>query len=471
MATQQNTTPPEAGLSAAWIKNFVLPPELDRLELADSGCAGLLIRFKRKGPPTFRWKITEAGRRRYVDLGPWSYAGKPGHVTLAQAHGVLKRLKLAQKDGLLAQAEADHRAWLAAGVEDLPAKDVLASGPTVETVAEEWYRRRILPVRTSPESIRRTLDRNLLPAVGDRPFADVDELELGRIVDAVVDGGAPVYAGTVLSHIKQCWKWGQGRGYLKVNGVRLGNPASALEAASFGVKKAKRRRIASDAELRLVWLRLEKPPEGVREMDEILSLGLRLLILLGLRSGELRRAKWSQIDWDEATLTVPPEHQKLKTGQARVPWIVPLPRKAVELLRELERLADGSEFIMPTPGHTPAKAGHVNKGSLSRALTALLEDPTAKKRVQAKKKVQAKDDRLLPHDMRRTMRSGLARLGVRLEVAERCLAHSVNGIEGVYNLHDYLDERRDALEQWSAHVEAVVHGPPPKAKPKLRAVK
>jgi len=56
-------------------------------------------------------------------------------------------------------------------------------------------------------------------------------------------------------------------------------------------------------------------------------------------------------------------------------------------------------------------------------------------------------------------------------VAERCLSHAVQGMEAIYNQHDFLEERREALERWAVHVEAVVHGPPPKAAPKLRAVK
>ena len=54
------------------------------------------------------------------------------------------------------------------------------------------------------------------------------------------------------------------------------------------------------------------------------------------------------------------------------------------------------------------------------------------------------------HDLRRTMRTHLASLGVRSEVAERCLGHKLRGVEGTYNTHDYLNERRAALETWTA---------------------
>jgi integrase len=459
---------PPLGFTPAWIASFTPPAGTDRLELGDKHPRGrgLRIRFERKGPPTFRWKATDGKARRNVQIGPWALAGKPGHITLAQAREWLRRLKEAAQAGRLAEIEAELKAWLAEGTEEAKrSRDAAPAGRTVKDVAEEWYQRRILPVRTDPGSVRRTLDKDILPAVGARVFTEVDELDLGRIVDAVVDRGARTYAGTVLSHAKQLWRWAQGRGYLKADGVRLANPAAALEAASFRVRKGKRARFATDTELRQLWTRLEKPLKGFRTMDPVLSLALRLLVLTGVRSGELRRATWIEIDWDEATWTIPPDHQKLKPGQLRVPWVVPLVPAAVALLRELQELAGESPFVLPSPGHTPAKAGCVNKGSLPRAMAALFAAPEGAQ-------LDAGDgERLRPHDLRRTVRTGLARLGVRHEVAERCLNHAVQGMEAIYNQHDFLEERREALQRWAVHVQEVVHGPPPKQAPKLRAVK
>ena len=54
------------------------------------------------------------------------------------------------------------------------------------------------------------------------------------------------------------------------------------------------------------------------------------------------------------------------------------------------------------------------------------------------------------HDLRRTARTQLAELGIRSEVAERCLNHKLGGVEGTYNRHDYFKERREALSAWAA---------------------
>ncbi len=277
MAAAKPTTPP-LGFTPAWIASFTPPAGVDRLELGDQHPRGkgLRLRFERKGPPTFRWKTpgTRGERRRYVHLGPWSLAGQVGHVTLAQAREWLKRLRDADEAGpaRLGEVEAELRAWLAEGNEPgAKAKDAAPAGRTVKEIADEWYQRRIATVRTRPESVRRTLDRDVLPALGARVFTEVDELDIGRLVDAVVDRGATTYARTVLAHVKQLWRWAQGRGYLKADGVRLANPAAALEAASFGVKTAKRARFATDTELRALWTRLEKPLPGFRNISDSLQ--------------------------------------------------------------------------------------------------------------------------------------------------------------------------------------------------------
>ena len=62
------------------------------------------------------------------------------------------------------------------------------------------------------------------------------------------------------------------------------------------------------------------------------------------------------------------------------------------------------------------------------------------------------------HDLRRSARSGLARLGVLKDVAERCLNHAVDEIESTYNVHDYFTERAEAMQRWGAHVERFVSG-------------
>jgi len=202
-------------------------------------------------------------------------------------------------------------------------------------------------------------------------------------------------------------------------------------------------------------------------MAPVLSLALRILLLTGVRSGELRRAEWNEIDWDEKTWTIPPAHQKRSPSPPRVPWVVPLTEPVLRLFRELEEIGGALPYLLPSPGQVKetgcvAKSGEglapTSHGGALRCPGGRAEGPRRSGAAQAAR-------------LRRTVRTGLARLGVRHEAAERCLNHAVQEMEAACSTHDYLDERREALERWAAHVEAVVHGPPGKAMPKLRAVR
>lgn len=140
------------GFTPAWIASFTLPEGTDRLELGDRACPGLRLRFGAREPPVFRWKVTQAGTRRYIQIGPWTSSGRPGHLTLAQAREWLRRLKKAASVGRLDLTEAELRARLDEGRERVSLERNAGQPPsrTVREVAEEWYQRRILPVRPLP---------------------------------------------------------------------------------------------------------------------------------------------------------------------------------------------------------------------------------------------------------------------------------------------------------------------------------
>ena len=102
-----------------------------------------------------------------------------------------------------------------------------------------------------------------------------------------------------------------------------------------------------------------------------------------------------------------------------------MPSLAVEWLRELERLAGGSKWVLPARKMQDRMLPHIAESTLSVALAKIKHE-------------------LVPftiHDLRRTARTHLEALGVAPHIAERCLNHKIKGIEGIYNRHDYFDER------------------------------
>ena len=131
---------------------------------------------------------------------------------------------------------------------------------------------------------------------------------------------------------------------------------------------------------------------------------------------------------------------RTKTGE---PLIIPLVPEVIEWLQALRLVAGGSTYVFPKRRRDPRNRSlHIGVDTLNAALAS----------------VRHGVPHFTLHDLRRTMRTHLAALGVRSEVAERCLGHKLRGVEGTYNTHDYLSERRAALESWTAVLLEIERG-------------
>jgi integrase len=122
---------------------------------------------------------------------------------------------------------------------------------------------------------------------------------------------------------------------------------------------------------------------------------------------------------------------------------IPLAPSVVGWLKALREVACGSEFVLPKRHRDRRqRALHVGIGTLNAAVAG----------------VDHGLDEFTIHDLRRTMRTHLSSLGIRSEVAERCLNHKLPGLQGVYNTHDYFSERKAALETSTALLLEIERG-------------
>jgi integrase len=191
---------------------------------------------------------------------------------------------------------------------------------------------------------------------------------------------------------------------------------------------AKRERVLADDELEAVW-------RAAEQLGAPFGPAVQLLILTGARREEIGRLRWSEIQDGQICLS----GDRTKNGQAHS---IPLSVPALNIIGGIKRI-DGSGFVFTFNGKNPIVAW-----------------PKAKSRLD-------QHARIAPwriHDLRRTTATGLQKLGTGLQVTEAVLNHvsgSRGGIVGVYQRHDYADEKRAALEAWGAHVMALVEGRKP----------
>lgn len=148
-------------------------------------------------------------------------------------------------------------------------------------------------------------------------------------------------------------------------------------------------------------------------------------------------AKWSELDLDARTPVWDIPAGRTKTAVA---FAVPLTTAAVDEFKRLKRMANRSAWVFPSEtGDGPMDPKLVTR-SIARHLETFAEH-----------NVKA----FTAHDLRRTVRTGLAKLGIRPDIAERCLNHAQPGIVATYDVHQYLEEKRDALSKWAAHLESL----------------
>jgi integrase len=408
-------------LTASAIK--ALEPRPDAYELADPGCPGLRLRVEPTGRRSFRWYTRDGDKRVVLTIGPWSERAEEGHVTLAEARQRLAALKAARDEGRLASW---HRAPSA------PNGAALVKDVARDFVAHLKRRRK------TADQVERALDKDVLPVIGSIPIAAVTPRDVRQVVEAIVRRGAPSAADHVFEHLNGLLRFAVGRGELGTN------PAATLDRDALGAETGRRARVLSDEEIAALWRALDHSGLTITSRT-----GLRLLVLLGVRSGELLRSRWEEVDLPGRVWTIPVDHQKLGRRQlanAR-PWRVPLSDQALAQFERLRVLSEGSAFVMASP---QAEDGFTTDKALNHGMRRLFAgDPPL---------LSFPDPRPTPHDLRRTLRTGLARLKVPRDVAERSLNHALPEIESIYNTHDYFDERREALARWGAHVETLVSG-------------
>ncbi len=211
-------------------------------------------------------------------------------------------------------------------------------------------------------------------------------------------------------------------------------------------KETQRERVLSPEEIRVFW-------KGIDE--GLISPGIRLALKLQLataqRKGEWVGAALSEFDLEEENVWIIPA-ARAKNGKAHR---VPLSPLAVSLIKEAQKLADGSEWLFPSPrGGVPVRPEAVNK-ALYRACVPIAERPKGDR--LSKKPVLSLTD-IVPHDLRRTAASNMAALGINRLVISKILNHVESSVTSIYDRHGYDDEKRHALEVWAAHLQGILSG-------------
>ncbi len=307
---------------------------------------------------------------------------------------------------------------------------------TVNDLFEDWQKdnRKRLKHWNIPERVYR---KDIAPLIGELNLDQVTARDIRRIITSINESGRPTISNDALLYCKQLFNHG-----IKLDVVGA-NPASAFQVSDAGgVEKSRDRALTLDEVTRV--FNTFREHQHVFTRDNYLACAL--LVLLGVRKSELCEAKWSEFDLNEAIWELPKERSKSGVGLT-----IPLPDLALEMITELKVRSSGSEYVLPS--RRQAKRPHMGEDTLNRAIAKMFGHEPGKNTNPPN--LMGDMEYFRVHDLRRTCRTLLASIGIPGHVAERCLNHKLKGVEGIYDRHDYFDERKDALRQLSDYLRPV----------------
>jgi integrase len=361
------------------------------------------------GLPGFGVKVTPKGRKVFIVLYRTGGAGSKlrkytigpyGRITLHQARIAAQKVfaaKLEGRDPAAEKREANRR--------------VVAD--RVEDLLETFIAQRLSQNRSAGE-ISRLLRREIGRPWGGRSIHQISKRDVIEVVSAIEQRGAPAAANKALKSIKTFLNWCVGRAVLD---------RSPAEGVPLPTKEIARDRVLEDKELRHIIL-------AARQFGEPYGDIVELLALTGQRREEVAQMRWEELDLAQRIWTIP----KSRTKNAKA-HVVHLSSQSVAVLKCVK---NRGPYVLSLLGLKPFQEFSKTKRELDR-----LSGVTGWRL----------------HDLRRTCVSGMARLGIAPHVADKILNHqsgTISGVAAVYQRHQFLSERKDALDRWGAHVASIL---------------
>ena len=382
-----------------------LMPQKRRFEVLDQ--TGLYIRVAPSGRKTWIYRYFFDGMPRRMQLG------------------VFPSTSLAEAREKHAAAMIDVQKGIDPGVKAKEAKAKRKAAPNFQDLLDEFWEMELKAKQTGKER-RRLIEKDALPVWKNRKVNSITRRDAVLLIDKVRQR-APVGANRFQSVLVRMFNFAAERGIIEVS------PLIGLRRAT----EKPRSRVLTDEEIKLLWKGTELENKDI-DMYLPTKLAIRLLLLTGQRCGEVAGMSWNEIDFDANFWNIPPGRMKNAEPQR-----VPLLPMTLEVLKQAKVYSGDSTFVFQS-SYKPEQP--IIRQSITRAVSRHRTEMGIEKH-------------FTPHDLRRTLRTRLAELGIDDIVAERVLGHKLQGLLAVYNRYPYDSEKRQALSLWERRLREILGYP------------
>lgn len=380
--------------------------------------------------PGFGMRVTDQGRKTYIYQARFPGSAHPARREIHQP--------------TLEKARASAREWSALVKQGLDPVQVEAQAiaeqaqlraNTFGIIASNYFDRKLAKQR-SGNAIKRRFDNVLLPIFKDTPIGDITDLDiLAKVVNPRVVQ-TPSMARTLFNDLGGFFSWLIDQ---RIYELKL-SPCASIKISRIVGKITPRQRILNEDELRALWIAAARLPYPIGPL-------YRDLLLSALRIREMSNT--DRPEWNMQTMEWTVAASRMKGKIAHVVPITP------DLSEVYDACPHKGRYLFSFDGGKTAVAvaGRMKKEIDAEMLKVLREI--------AVERGEDPDQVVLAHwtnhDIRRTVRSRMSRLkGISLDAREAVLAHVKPGIQRVYDVYEYLDEKREALELWAAALQRIV---------------
>lgn len=367
--------------------------------------SGLTLRLSKAGSKTFAYRYRFNGKNKRYTIGKFPA------ISLSEARKKVQKLKVQVNEGIDPNAEK-HR------------KRYECNSTTFEDVVRDYKMRHLPTLREKTRNeYERIIDKELLPKLGQFELTKIYKNQIMELLDEIAYGKNPhpTMANRVRARLSGIFSFAQERGLIEVNTVDL--------VPKYKSGERRRERFYSDEEIIELWTFFE-------DWNEPIQSALKMLLICGQRKSETLSMRFDEIR--DGIWTIP--GSKTKNGYANV---VPLPNLALEIISEMKDNSNGNIYVFESPKDHQQPISWLGR---------------ATKHIKVQSSV--KDFRM--HDLRRTVATNLAKLGVSREIAERLRNHrkasGEAGLEGIYNRYDYMKEKREAMNTWNLRLNKIISG-------------
>lgn len=377
-----------------------LRPVSQDFYLADGN--GLFLRVYPSGKKTWTLRYTFRGERKRFGLG--SYPA----VSLAMAR---ERVALALRD---------IETGIDPGAKARDERNKAKLDPTFQDLLEEFWERELSKTKSGGER-RRLVVKDALPSWKRRKVRDITRRDAVLLIDKVRER-APTGANRLQGVLVRMFNFAAERGMIEFS------PLGGMRKT----RETPRSRVLSDEEIKLFWEAMNLENTEI-DIYRLTKLALKMILLTGQRPGEVANMKWENLT--DSWWVIPADARK-NNEENRIP-IVPMMQ---DILDEAKIYSSDSSWVFRS---THNEGTPITVGAMTNAIRRHWSE-------------MGISGGFCSHDLRRTLRTRLAEIGIDDVIAERVLGHKLQGLLKVYNRYSYEKEKRQAMLAWERRLQSIL---------------